>query len=1070
MSDIAWSRLVRYISANDGAEHYGEPIMSSDDQDIGELADAGNLSVRICDGSDALSATPTDREDRVKQLLGPLASDEVPIIRCIGLNYKTHIQETGRPLPECPTVFTKPAPAIADYDERIPIPVIAQSQCDYEGELVILIGKAGKDISEDQALDYVAGYTCGNDVSARDWQRETGKAGAIPQWSFSKSFDKYAPLGPALIAQSILGGADKQELQTIVNGDVRQRGNTVDLCFGVRQLVAFCSQGQTLQKGSLIMTGTPGGVGLFMKPPCFLKHGDEVKHNHGADQSRHICTECGVSYARKDLLTRHLATGHHANSSVARQRCHTACEACRTARKRCDGARPCQQCIADAKVCRSPSNTHRVSKVVRRATGTPSLRDGDSSEYLLQSPNTALSGSANGIQAVDTDETFAPPSLYASLTSPTSMIFPDQDAGFVPEASAPDSILEDGNDVVMQLLDFEPWPWLHENIYLQGDPFAAQTTEDPGLAQNGNGTGTECDVLQDPAAAVQDGLTNHRVREAQEVVAVVDELVSYAAAASSHPEMLGSRSIRWATASSRLAHSAESTHPTEHALRGFTNLYMASFNPLWPLFSIDDFDQDELHPVLYLTLTSIGAMYGCSSDQPYGTLMHERLRRLLTAGLFDLEGPEEDLTWLIQARLLTQVAALYFGQRRAFSYAQHLGAILAAQARRMDLFRVSSPVMPKSTSTPQMQRATWMKTESRRRLAFGLLRADVFNSLLLGNRPLLTPEEFEITLPRSDTLWHNHDHLSLDQLSVAQRFEDQGPSRLVFADLVRIFLDREETPPEIPAVACELSLFGLQGAIWSFSNNSSMFRRMTGKLPKVRDLRWIASARSDIARTSSIENAMEKASANALGASEDFDLLGRTHRRMGDLANDYDRVLHSLEAWRRVIDNARTSASSNISRDTLMSSMLLFHISHLRLCAPLQDLHHVSYRVSEQRAIDQNILHGVCQWRRGEEAEIATSHAHSIWLLIRQEEQRQASTRFNFLAFCGLHHATVVLWTVQGASIESSGNSRHAKQDTTGLLAACADLFNSLNALGGATFGIAARKLAEQPFPQLMVM
>ncbi|KAK5682474.1 hypothetical protein LTS10_005602 [Elasticomyces elasticus] len=651
------------------------------------------------------------------------------------------------------------------------------------------------------------------------------------------------------------------------------------------------------------------------------------------------------------------------------------------------------------------------------------------------------------------------------------MIFPDRDTGFVPEASAPDPIFEDGNDAVMQLLDFEPWPWLHENIYLQGDPFAAQTTEDPGLARPAsNGTGTEYDVLQDPADAVQDGLTNHRVRKAQEVVAVVEELVSYAAAASSHPEILGSRSAQWATASSRLGYSAEGTHPTEPALRGFTNLYMANFNPLWPLFSIDDFDQDELHPVLYLTLTSIGAMYGRPCDQPYGTLMHERLRRLLTAGLFDLEGPEEDLTWLIQARLLTQVAALYFGQRRAFSYAQHLGAILAAQARRMDLFSFFSPAMPKSTSTPQMQRATWIKTESRRRLAFGLLRADVFNSLLLGTRPLLTPEEFEITLPRSDTLWHNHDHLSLDQLSVAQRFEDEGPSRLMFADLIRIFLDRGETPPEIPAVACELSLFGLQGAIWSFSNNSSMFRRLTGKLPKVRDLRCIVSAQSDIVRTSSIENAMKKASANASNASEDFDLLGRTHRRMGDLANDYDRVLHSLETWRRLVDNARTSASSNISRDTLMSSMLLFHISHLRLCAPLQDLHHVSYRASEQRAIDQNILHSVRQWRTGEEAETAVSHAHSIWSLIRQEEQRQASTRFNFLAFCGLHHAAVVLWTVQGASIESSGNSTQAKQDTSGLLAACADLFNSLNALGGTTFGIAARKLAEQPFPQLMTI
>ena len=173
-------------------------------------------------------------------------------------------------------MFTKPGPAVADYGEDIPIPVIAQQQCDYEGEMTIVIGKDAKNVTEENALDYVAAYTVGNDVSARDWQRETDKAGPVPQWSFSKSFDKYAPLGPALVATHILGDADKQGLKTIVNGEVRQNGSTSDLCFGVRKLVAYCSQGQTLQKGSLIMTGTPGGVGLFMKPPTFLKHGDDV--------------------------------------------------------------------------------------------------------------------------------------------------------------------------------------------------------------------------------------------------------------------------------------------------------------------------------------------------------------------------------------------------------------------------------------------------------------------------------------------------------------------------------------------------------------------------------------------------------------------------------------------------------------------------------------------------------------------------------------------------------------------------------------------------------------------------
>jgi 2-keto-4-pentenoate hydratase/2-oxohepta-3-ene-1,7-dioic acid hydratase in catechol pathway len=274
---IAWDRLVRYVSASDGTVKYGQPILDSPDVDVAALAEEGKLEVHVAEGENPLAARPGSQKDQVKSLLGPFRVEDVPIIRCIGLNYKTHIKETGRPLPTCPTVFTKPAPAITDHDSPIPIPKIAQEQCDYEGELTILIGKDAYDVSPEDALNYVAAYTVGNDISARDWQREPGKAGVVPQWSFSKSFDKYAPVGPVLVSSAVLGAADKQELQTIVNGEVRQKGNTSDLCHGVRDLVAFCSQGQTLQKGSLIMTGTPGGVGLFMKPPTFLKDGDVVE-------------------------------------------------------------------------------------------------------------------------------------------------------------------------------------------------------------------------------------------------------------------------------------------------------------------------------------------------------------------------------------------------------------------------------------------------------------------------------------------------------------------------------------------------------------------------------------------------------------------------------------------------------------------------------------------------------------------------------------------------------------------------------------------------------------------------
>jgi 2-keto-4-pentenoate hydratase/2-oxohepta-3-ene-1,7-dioic acid hydratase in catechol pathway len=123
----------------------------------------------------------------------------------------------------------------------------------------IVIGKDVRDISEEDALDYIAGYVAGDDVSARKWQRDPAYAGGVPQWCFSKGFDDFAPLGPCIVSTSLLGDASNQTLRTLINGEVRQDSNTSDLLFGVRKVVSFLSQGTTLKKGSLIMTGTPSG-------------------------------------------------------------------------------------------------------------------------------------------------------------------------------------------------------------------------------------------------------------------------------------------------------------------------------------------------------------------------------------------------------------------------------------------------------------------------------------------------------------------------------------------------------------------------------------------------------------------------------------------------------------------------------------------------------------------------------------------------------------------------------------------------------------------------------------------
>jgi 2-keto-4-pentenoate hydratase/2-oxohepta-3-ene-1,7-dioic acid hydratase in catechol pathway len=188
------------------------------------------------------------------------------------------VQEAGRTPPPYPSFFIKPRTSIASHDEDIPIPKVCQDhQIDWEGELCVIIGKTGKNIQEHEALDYVAGYVVSNDVSSRKWQRDPSYAGGVPQWCFSKGFDKWAPLGSVMVSPKIVGKADNLRLQTLLDGEVMQDSNTSDLLFGVEKVVSFISQGTTLEKGTVIMTGTPSGVGMGRNPQIFLKDGQVVE-------------------------------------------------------------------------------------------------------------------------------------------------------------------------------------------------------------------------------------------------------------------------------------------------------------------------------------------------------------------------------------------------------------------------------------------------------------------------------------------------------------------------------------------------------------------------------------------------------------------------------------------------------------------------------------------------------------------------------------------------------------------------------------------------------------------------
>ncbi len=212
----------------------------------------------------------TDTPIHVAQRLTPI---DPTMIWCIGLNYRRHAEETGARLPEYPVVFAKGPNAALAAGAPIEIPqVLASEQVDYECELAVVIGKRCKNVTPERALDYVLGYTCANDVSARDWQVKKGGS----QWSRGKTFDTFAPLGPVLVTADEIPNPNALRISTRLNGDVVQDSNTSDMIFDVPQLIAFLSGSTTLLPGTVILTGTPEGVGMARTPPRFLQPGDEV--------------------------------------------------------------------------------------------------------------------------------------------------------------------------------------------------------------------------------------------------------------------------------------------------------------------------------------------------------------------------------------------------------------------------------------------------------------------------------------------------------------------------------------------------------------------------------------------------------------------------------------------------------------------------------------------------------------------------------------------------------------------------------------------------------------------------
>src|ERR1700731_4401507 len=205
------------------------------------------------------------------KLLAPL---EPLVILCIGLNYRKHAAETGAKIPEYPVLFVKSLGALQNPGDPIVLPTRLRSdEVDYECELAVILGRECKNVSRAKALDYVFGYTAANDVSARDWQRRLGGG----QFCRGKGFDTFAPMGPAIVTKDEIPNPNSLRIGTRVNSKTRQSSNTSDMLFDIPTLVEFLSGSTTLYAGTVILTGTPEGVGMALDPPQYLAPGDFVE-------------------------------------------------------------------------------------------------------------------------------------------------------------------------------------------------------------------------------------------------------------------------------------------------------------------------------------------------------------------------------------------------------------------------------------------------------------------------------------------------------------------------------------------------------------------------------------------------------------------------------------------------------------------------------------------------------------------------------------------------------------------------------------------------------------------------
>lgn len=455
------------------------------------------------------------------------------------------------------------------------------------------------------------------------------------------------------------------------------------------------------------------------------------------------------------------------------------------------------------------------------------------------------------------------------------------------------------------------WQWTHEDLYLHNNGVFAPTADERKSTANGHYTPDqtlyfpEMETVQQQQDRPHDGGTREILGQdpARHLSDAVSEIICQATQKYDHD---------WQAWSLRLSRVVElpagqdTASNDQHFLDVLINRYATHFHPLWPLISVNFSVGSNGYPLLVLTLSSIGALYSGANAARYGSLMHCNLRNALLEYKIRGDQQEDEALDIGRAMLLTQVAALYFEQKGAFSAAEQLGARLQAHAHRMRLFALKTLSRQSRSRTPNEHDTAL--AEGRRMLAYGILRAETFMSVLFNRKPMLSYEEIDLPLPftRDSMLASTAVGINTDNFEVPR-------SGLLFSDLVRIALDPGEQLPILRPVDLELLMFGLQNEVWRFGHGPEMFVRLIQERTP--------PSGPPKSHTPSVSSSL--------------DLLDHTTRKMGRLVGDYNALHAALSKWISAMQQSQLLYPVEDHRSAYLSGLVLHNLSLLRLYAPL---------------------------------------------------------------------------------------------------------------------------------------